>query len=328
MSKKILVFVLGALLLALSFPLDAQQLAKVFRIGVLLTGSASTQKSRIDAVRQGLHELGYVEGKNVVLEFRYAEGKRERFADLAAEMVRLKPDVIVVGGTGFTAAAKQATSTIPIVVGGAGDLVGTGLVASLARPGGNVTGSTDISPDLSGKRLELLKEAIPKARRVAVLWHDVTGSGDADEIQQTEIAARAFAIKLQVVSVQAPDRFQDAFAAFKRGNADALVIIQGSFTFFHSKQLMELAAKNKLPTMCEGSLWTETGCLMSYGPDLIYQYHRAATFVDKILKGRTPADLPVEQPMKFELVFNLKTADQIGVTIPQWPLMKADRVIR
>jgi putative ABC transport system substrate-binding protein len=328
MSKKILVFALGALLLALSFPLDAQQLAKVFRIGVLLTGSASTQQSRIDAFRQGLHELGYVEGKNVVLEFRYAEGKRERFADLAAEMVRLKPDVIVVGSTGFTAAAKQATSTIPIVVGGAGDLVGTGLVASLARPGGNVTGSTDIAPDLSGKRLELLKEAIPKARRVAVLWQEVAGSSDVDEIKQTEIAARAFGIKLQVVSVQAPDRFQDAFAAFKKGNADALVIIQNSFTNFHSKQLLELAAKNRLPTMCEGSNFIEAGCLISYGPDQIYQYHRAATFVDKILKGRTPADLPVEQPMKFELIINLKTAKQIGLTIPPNLLVRANKVLR
>jgi len=328
MSKKILVVALGAMLLALSFPLDAQQLAKVFRIGVLLTGSASTQKSRIDAFRQGLRELGYVEGKDVVLEVRYAEGKRERFADLAAEMVRLKPDVIVVGSTGFTAAAKQATSTIPIVVGGAGDLVGTGLVASLARPGGNVTGSTDIAPDLSGKRLELLKEAIPKARRVAVLWHGVAGSSDVDEIKQTEIAARAFGIKLQVVSVQAPDRFQDAFAAFKKGNADALVIIQNAFTNFHSKQLLELAAKNKLPSMCEGSNFIEAGCLISYGPDQIYQYHRAATFVDKILKGRTPADLPVEQPMKFELIINLKTAKQIGLTIPPNLLVRANKVIK
>jgi putative ABC transport system substrate-binding protein len=328
MSKKIFVFALSALLLALSFPIEAQQVAKVFRIGMLASGSASTHKSRIDAFRQGLQELGYIEGRNVVLEYRYGEGKRERFADLAAEMVRLKPDVIVVGGTGFTAAAKQATSTIPIVVGGAGDLVGSGLVASLARPGGNVTGSTDIAPDLSGKRLELLKEAIPKARRVAVLWHDFAGSSDADEIKQTEIAARAFGINLQVVSVQAPDRFQDAFAAFKKGNADVLVIIQGSFTNFHSKQLQELAAKNKLPSMCEGANFIEAGCLISYGPDVIHQYHRAATFVDKILKGRTPADLPVEQPTKFEFIINLKTAKQIGVTIPPNVLSRADRVLR
>ena len=260
-----------------------------------------------------------------MLEYRYAEGNRERFADLAAEMVRLKPDVIVVGGTGFTAAVKQATSTIPIVVGGAGDLVGSGLIASLARPGGNVTGSTDISPDLSGKRLELLKEAVPKARRVALLWHDFAGSSDADEIKQTEIAARSLGIKLQVVSVQAPDRFKDAFAAIKKGNADALVIIQGSFTQFHSKQLIELAAKNKLPSMCEGSAFIEAGCLISYGTDVIYQYHRAATFVDKILKGRTPADLPVEQPMKFEFIINLKAAKQIGLTIPPNVLARADR---
>ena len=328
MSKKIFVFALSAIFLTLSFPSDAQQQAKVFRIGVLASGSASTHKSRIDAFRQGLQELGYIDGKNLVLEFRYAEGKRERFADLATEMVRLKPDVIVVGSVGFTAATKQATSTIPIVVGGAGDLVGTGLVASLARPGGNVTGSTDISSDLSGKRLELLKEAIPKARRVAVLWNDVAGSSDADEIKQTEIVARGLGIKLQVVSVQAPDRFQDAFAAFKKGNADALVIIQNAFTNFHSKQLLELAAKNKLPSMCEGPYFIEAGCLISYGPDVIHQYHRAATFVDKILKGAKPADIPVEQPKKFELIINLKAAKQIGLTIPPNVLARADRVIR
>ena len=328
MNKKLDLLVLAIVILTCASLTDAQQQAKVFRIGSLASGSASTHKSRIDAFRQGLHELGYVEGENIVLEYRYAEGNRERFADLAAEMVRLKPDVIVVGGTGFTAAVKQATSTIPIVVGGAGDLVGSGLIASLARPGGNVTGSTDISPDLSGKRLELLKEAVPKARRVALLWHDFAGSSDADEIKQTEIAARSLGIKLQVVSVQAPDRFKDAFAAIKKGNADALVIIQGSFTQFHSKQLIELAAKNKLPSMCEGSAFIEAGCLISYGTDVIYQYHRAATFVDKILKGRTPADLPVEQPMKFELIINLKAAKQIGLTIPPQVLARADKVIK
>lgn len=307
---------------------DAQQPTKVYRIGVLTSGSASTHKSRIDAFRQGLQELGYVEGKNIVLEYRYAEGKRERYADLAAEMVRLKPDVIVVGSVGFTTAAKQATSTIPIVVGGAGDLVGSGLVASLARPGGNVTGSTDISPDLSGKRLELLKEAVPKMRRVAALWHDFAGSSDAEEIKQSEIAARALGISLHVISVQAPERFVDSFAAIKRGNADGLVILQGSFTNFHSKPLLELAAKHKLPSMCEGTNFIEAGCLISYGPDQIHGWHRAATFVDKILKGRTPADLPVEQPMKFELFINLKTAKQIGLTIPPILLARADRVIR
>ena len=322
-NRRKLVVALGATLPSLSFPIEGQQLTKVFRIGVLVSGSASTHKSRIDAFRQGLREMSYVEGKNVVLEFRYAEGKGARFADLAAEMVRLKPDVIVVGGTGFTAAAKQATSTIPIVVGGAGDLVGSGLVASLARPGGNVTGSTDIAPDLSGKRLELLKEAIPKARRVAVLG----GPSDVDEIKQTEIAARAFAIKLQVVSVQAPDRFQDAFAAFKKGNADALVITQNSFNIFHSKQLLELAAKNKLPSMCEGSNFIEAGCLISYGPNQIYQYHRAATFVDKILKGANPADLPVEQPTRFEMVVNMKNAKALGIKIPNSTMLRADKVI-
>jgi putative tryptophan/tyrosine transport system substrate-binding protein len=227
MKQGISALALGAMLFALGFSAEAQQPAKVYRIGMLVSGSVASHSRRIDAFRQGLRELGYVEGKNITIEYKYAEGNRERFANLAAEMVRLKPDVIYVGSTGFTAAAKKATSTIPIVAVG-GDLVGAGLVASLARPGGNVTGSTNISPDISGKRLELLKEAVPKAARVAVLWG--SSRDDEDEVKQTEIAARLLGVTIYPVPVRAADEIAGAFVAIKRENANALVIIQGSFT--------------------------------------------------------------------------------------------------
>jgi putative ABC transport system substrate-binding protein len=243
-------------------------------------------------------------------------------------MVRAKPDVIVVGGTGFAQAAKQATNTIPIVVGGAGDLVGAGLVASLAKPGGNLTGSTEISPDLSGKRLELLKEVIPRGLRVAVLWVNFPGTSDEDEVKQTELTARSLGMKTQSVGVQGPDEFENAYKEMTRQHADALVIIQGSLTNFHRRRLAEHAIKKRLPTMCENSSWAEEGCLISYGPNQPDEWRRAATYVDKILKGAKPADLPVEQPKKFELVINLKTAKQIGSIIPANVLARADRVIR
>jgi ABC-type uncharacterized transport system substrate-binding protein len=326
MSKNIHVVALGAMLLASSVPAQAQPAAKVHRIGMLISGSTSTHKSSIDAFHQGLRDLGYVEGKNILIEYRYAEGKRERYPALAAEMVRLKPEVIVVASETFVATAKQATSTIPIVVAGAGDLLGSGLVASLAQPGGNITGSTTMSPDLSGKRLELLKEAVPKATRIAVLLYP-SGS-DLAEVKETEIVAKALKVKIQVVEVKDPREFQTAYAAMKRENANALILIQGSFTGFHRKELIELGVKNRLPTMCEVARWTEDGCLISYGPDLDYQWRRAAVFVDKILKGTKPADIPVEQPMKFDLIVNLKTAKQIGLPIPPNFLVRAQRVIK
>jgi putative ABC transport system substrate-binding protein len=325
MKKKLIAVAHAAILLVLSIHVDAQQSPKVYRIGMLVAGSVTTHGPRIDAFRQGLRELGYVEGKNIVIEYKYAEGKRERFAELAAEMVRLKPDVIFVGSTPFVAAAKKATSTIPIVAVG-GDLVGAGLVDSLARPGGNVTGSTNISPDLSAKRLELLKEAVTKAARVAVLWG--SSREDEDEVKQTESAARRLGIMIHPVPVRGPDEIIGAFAAMKRENANAVVIIQGSFTNFHIKQLAELAVKNRLPSIGEPPFYADDGCLMSYGSNNDDLWHRSALFVDKILKGRTPADLPVEQPMKFELVINLKTTKQIGLTIPPNVLARADRVIR
>jgi len=326
MNKRITCWLLAILFVATVSLAEAQQAKKVFRIGVLVSGSVSTTKSRIDAFQRGLRELGYVEGKNIVIEYRYAGGERDRWPVLAAEVVRLQPDVIVVGSNGFTAAAKQATSTIPIVVTSAGDLVGTGLVGSLARPGGNVTGSTNMTPDLSGKRLELLKEVVPKALRVAILWYP--SSSDEDEVKQTEIYALTRGIKIQVVPVQGPDKFQEAFAVMKRENANALVIIQGSFTLFHRRTLVELTTENRLPSMCVQAEWAESGCLVSYGPDPVHQHYRAATYVDKILKGAKPADLPVEQPTKFELIINLKAAKQIGLTIPPNVLARADKVIK
>jgi putative ABC transport system substrate-binding protein len=324
MSGKVFFSLLTTVLLITVSFAEAQH-PKTPRIGVLVTGSVSTQKSLDDAFRQGLRELGYTEGKNIVIEYRYAEGKLSRYPELANEMARLKPDVIVVASTRFTAAAKQATSTIPIVVGGGGDILGEGLVASLARPGGNITGSTSISPDLSGKRLELLKEVIPSASRIAVLWNQ---GPDDKEVKETEIAARAFGLKVQPLQVQDPNEFQGAYAAMRKENVHALVLIQGSFTLFHRKQLVGLAAQNRLPSMCESPSWTDDGCLLSYGPDLLYQWRRAAVFVDKILKGTKPADLPVEQPTRFELVINLKTAKQISLTIPPNVLARADRVIK
>jgi putative ABC transport system substrate-binding protein len=323
-SESIFRIALSAMLLVFYFPAQAQQ-PKTPRIGMLVTGSVSTNKSRDDAFRQGLRELGYIEGKNIVIESRYAEGERDRIPELAAELVRLKVDVLVVaGGTSTTLPVKKATSSIPIVFTNVSDPVGAGLVANLARPGGNVTGLSTVSQDLSGKRLELLKEVVPKALRVAVLWNP--GPADENEVKQIEVAARAFGVKLQ--SLRDPNEFRGSYAAMKRETANALVLIQGSFTLFHRQQLAELAAKNRLPSMCESSSWTDDGCLLSYGPDSSYQWRRAATYVDKILKGAKPADLPVEQPKKFEFVVNLKTAKQIGLTIPPNVLARADRVIR
>ena len=325
-DAKVFCFALCALLFALGVSADAQQ-TNIPKIGILQSGSASSSTSNINAFRKGLRELGYAEGKNILLEYRYADGKVSRLSELASELVQLKVDVIVAAGTQSTTAAKQATSTIPIVVGAAGDLVGTGLVASLARPGGNVTGSTVISPDVSGKRVELLKEVVPKASRVAMLLYSSSGT-DRDEVKQTKIAAQPLRVKIQIVEVRDPGDFQAAYTAMKRENVDALILTQSSFTNFHRKQLTGLGVKNRLPTMCESARWTEDGCVMSYGPDLPYQYHRIAVYVDKILKGAKPAELPVEQPTKFELIINLKAAKQIGLTIPQWVLVKADRVIR
>lgn len=323
----LLYFTLFAALFALCSTASAQQSAKIPKIGILAGASSSNSTKNINAFREGLRELGYIEGKNILVEYRYAAGNLNRLSELAAELVQLKVDVILAGGTQSTTAAKQASSTIPIVVGAAGDLVGTGLVASLSRPGGNVTGSTVISPDISGKRVELLKEVVPKASRVAVLLNSGSGT-DRNEVRQVESAAQSLKMKTQIVEVRHQNDFEPAYAAMKRENADALLLIQSSFTNFHRKQLTGMGIKSRLPTMCESARWTEDGCVMSYGPDLPYQYRRAAVYVDKILKGAKPGELPVEQPTKFEFILNLNTAKQLGLVIPPNVLARADKIIR
>jgi len=327
MHKKITRRAFCSMLLALSVPAQAQQTKKILRIGLLSGQRSSPMPPVIEALRQGLRELGYVEGKNLLIEYRWAEGKDDRYAPLAAELVNLGVDVIVVSGTQATVAAKQATNTIPIVVGGAGDLVGEGLVASLARPGGNVTGFTNIDMDLSAKRLQLLREALPKVSRVAVLYHGGPG-GDQDELRETQTAAKKLGVQIQPLHVLEPDQFQPAYAAMTKERAQALIIFSGSFTSSHRRELLDLAAKSRIPTMCGNPEWSDAGALISYGHDRLDQYRRAAVYVDKVLKGIRPADLPVQQPMKFELVINLKTAKQIGVTIEPNLLVRANRVIR
>jgi putative tryptophan/tyrosine transport system substrate-binding protein len=328
-KARVLSILLVVVLLAVAVIAAQPPEQKVYRIGVLRSDTPSIFATRNEAFRQGLHELGYVEGKNIVIEYRYAEGKLDRLPLLAAELVDHKIDVIVTGGNQATLAAKQATSTIPIVVGSAGNLVQLGVVASLAHPGGNVTGSTSISPDLRRERLRILKESLPKVSRVAVISYRRSDAfRDREEVARTEIAAKAFGITIQPVQVEALDEFRDAYAAIQKDHADALVILQSSFTFINRDQIFAFAKKRHLASMCEALLWTENGCLMSYGPDLPSQYHRAAFFVDKILKGTHPGDIPVESPAKFDFIINLRTAKQIGLAIPPNVLARADRVIK
>ena len=326
MSKKIFYVALSAVLFAYCLPASAQQPKKIHRIGYLATGSASSQGPRLKAFRDGLRELGYVEGQNIAIDYRFAEGNFDRLPELAAELIGLEVAIIVTGTTAAVLAAKEATSKIPIVVGATGDLVGTGIVASLARPGGNVTGLTAISPDLSGKRLELVKEIVPKALRIAVLWHP--SRWDEEEVRQTEIAAQALGVKVQSLQLRQPSEIPTAYATMAREGVRAMIIIQGPFMGLHRKEILDRSAKHRLPSMCDDPVWTDHGCLISYGPNRSDLYRRAATYVDKILKGTKPADLPVEQPTKFEFVINLKTAKQIGLTIPPNVLVRADKVIK
>src|SRR5688572_14165928 len=311
-------FVIGSIHLA-----EAQHLKKLPRIGWLSGGDSTSSRSQVEGFRQGLRGLGYVEGQNILLDYRWAEGKSDRYPVLVGELVHLGVDVIVTWGTQATVAAKRATNTIPIVAGGAGDLIGEGLVASLARPGGNVTGLTNIDPDLSAKRLQLLRETFPKVPRVAVLYHGGPG-GDQEELSETQTAARALRIQIQPLHVKEPSQFRNGYAAMTRERAQALVILHGSFTAFHRKELIELAFQHRLPTMCASPIWSTDGGLLSYSRDRQDQFRRVATYVDRILAGTKPAELPVQQPTKFELMINLKTAKQIGLTIPPDVLARAD----
>jgi putative ABC transport system substrate-binding protein len=327
MKRKITGFVISAVLLALCVSAEAQQVKKIPHLGFLSALSPDGVPAWLEAFRQGLGELGYVEGKNIVIEWRYAEGKLDRLPALAAELVRLKVDVIVSGGPAVTRVAKEATSSIPIVMGFDNDPVGSAFVASLARPGGNITGLSNFAPEMSGKRLELLKEIVRKLSRVAVLGAS-TQPGNAQMLKETELAAGTFGVQLQYLDVLSPKDIESVFRAASNGRADAILMLSIPFVLSHRTQLADLAVKSRLPAIYSQPENTEAGGLMYYGVNAPDLFRRAATYVDKILKGAKPADLPVEQPIKFEFIINLKAAKQIGLTIPPNVLARADKVIK
>jgi ABC-type uncharacterized transport system substrate-binding protein len=322
----------GTILLAVAVLAEALQPGRIPRIGYLVTGSIDSPETRalLDAFRQGLREHGYVEGRNIVVEYRAADGKIEELPGRVTELARLKLDLIVAGNTPAARAAQQATTTIPIVAPVMGDPVGDGLVASLARPGGNITGLTFLGPELVPKRLELLKEALPTVSRVAALWHPGAFGerSTRDMLKETETAARTLAVQLRLVGARGPDEFDRAFSTMTRERAEALIVFPSPMLFNERRHVVDLAAKHRLPSMFGATEFVELGGLISYGASINDLVRRGANHVDKILKGAKPTDLPVEQPMKFELVINLKTAKQIGLTIPPNVLARADRVIK
>jgi putative ABC transport system substrate-binding protein len=330
MKKKNLLFALATFVLMSLHPAEAQQPKKVPRIGYLSEAEPARESARAEAIRLALRELGYIEGQNIAVEYRYAEEKRDRFPELVAELVRLKVDIIVVaGGAGLIQAAKNATKAIPIVMMGLGsDPVEAGLVESLARPGGNVTGLTRLSGELGGKRLELLKEAVTKVARVAVLHDPATRSNVVELKEVLPVAARALGLTIQPWEVRGTDDFDKAFAAMGKQRPDGLYVLQGPLMNANQKRIVGLALKSRLPSVYNNRGAVDAGGLMYYGADIADSYRRAAYYVDRILKGAKPADLPVEQPTKFELVINLKTAKQIDLTIPQSLLFRADKVIK
>jgi ABC-type uncharacterized transport system substrate-binding protein len=326
MSKRVIWLALSAMLLALSFPAEAQQSKKVPRIGYLATRSAPGDGEK--AFLQGLQSLGYIEGQTIAIEWRFAQEKFDRLPDLASELVRLKVDVIVTsGGYPTVQAVKNATTTIPIVMTGVSDAVELGFVASLARPGGNITGISILAPELSGKLVELAKEAIPKASRVAVLAYSASPNWKLYS-KHMDGTARSLGVQLLAFQVLAPDELESAFDTARSKRADAVIIPGSGFLNLYRKRIVELAAQSRLPAIAMGGTWAEEGCLLAYGPSTAESFRRAAVYVDKILKGAKPADLPVEQPMKFELVINLKVAKQMGLTIPPNVLARADKVIK
>ena len=328
MSRKIFIWLLAIILLIPVPPIEAQQPATVPRIGYLTASPLSAMANRIDTFRQGLRELGYVEGKNIVIEWRSADGKVDRIPALSAELVQFKVEIIVTGGGAVTRPVKEVTSTIPIVMAQDTDPVGNGFVASLARPGGNITGLSTLAPELSGKRLELLKEIVPKLSRVAV-FATSTDPGNAQARKEIELAAAAFALTLQYLDVQGPKDLETVFGAAGKARTDAVLMnVSGPIGVPNRKEIAELAAKNRLPVIYTLPDFVEAGGLMSYGVSFPDLYRRAAVYVDKILKGRKPAELPVEQPTKFEFIINLKAAKQIGLTIPPNVLARADKVMR
>jgi putative ABC transport system substrate-binding protein len=325
--KRILFWLVTILLLASGDPAVAQQATKIPQIGYLEGGPLSRHTARMEAFRQGLRELGYEEGKNIFIEWRFGDGKRDRLSALATELVGLKVAVIVTGGTGPTRAAKNATSTIPIVMAQDNDPVGSGVVASLARPGGNITGLSNFAPQLGSKRLEILRDVVPKLSRIAVLGSS-TGSSYALVMRELELAANVLGLKLQYLDILEPKDVETAFRAAAKERADGVTTFASAMVVSQRAQIVELAAKNGLPGIYHNSQFAEAGGLMFYGANVLDLDRRAAIYVDKILKGAKPADLPVEQPTKFEFIINLKAAKQIGLTIPPNVLARADRVIK
>jgi putative ABC transport system substrate-binding protein len=325
-TRRELLVALGAGALAWAGATRAQAPAKVRRIGLLSTTSPSVSAPWLQAFRLGLRDLGWVEGKNISIEYRYAEGRRDRLPDLAADLVRLKVEVIVTSSGPAALAAQKATRAIPIVMASGGDPVALGLGESLARPGGNITGLSQMSPELSGKRLELLKEMVPKLSRVAVLWNP-QGLSSPLGWKEIQLPARQLGIQLHSLEVRSPDDFNQAFEAASKARAGALFVMPDPVMVTNLKRIAGLAVKSRLPSIFHVSEFADAGGLATYGPDRVDMFRRAATFVDKILKGAKPADLPVEQPTRFELVINLKTAKTLGITIPQSIMLQATRVI-
>jgi putative ABC transport system substrate-binding protein len=325
-SKRISCLALGATLFALTIHAEAQQPGKAARIGFLFVGSRD-QQPHLEAFRRGLRELGYLEGKNITAEYRYAEGKTDRLPELAAELVRLQVDVIVTTTALGAQAAGKVTQTIPIIMATSGDPVGTGLVASLARPGRNITGLTVLAPQLSGKRVELLNESFPRVKRIAVLWNPNLGGGRR-LFQETQAAAEALGLDIHSSEIRSVEDIEPAFEAMAKVRVQALVATPEPLTTNNATRIVNLANKRLLPAIYPTTQFVEHGGLMAYALNTADLYYRAATYVDKILKGKNPADLPIEQPTKFDLVVNLNTAKQIGVTISPNVLARADRVIR
>jgi putative tryptophan/tyrosine transport system substrate-binding protein len=325
MSKKIFVRLLATLLLGTVSLAHAQQPKKVSRIGFL---SPTSDDSRVEAFRQGLRELGYVDGQNITIEYRWADGKFDKLPDLASELVRLKVDVVVAVVTQASLAAKKATATIPIVMIAVADPLGSGLVSSLARPGANITGTSSMTAEVVGKQLELLKETLTKISRVAALWNPANPVFQAIQRKEAEAVARALGLQLHILEARGADEIDRAFTTMAKKNMKALLVLNDPVFTAHRKQISDLSAKHRLPSVSGTWEYPAVGGLMAYGPSFPDMYRRAAIYVDKILKGTKPAELPVEQPTKFELVINLKTAKQIGLTIPPNVLARADRVIR
>jgi len=327
MNGKIVIWLLATVLLGAVPFVDAQQPGKIPRIGYLGNSSPTLEPDLLEAFRQGLRNLGYVDGQNIIIEYRWADGKYDRFPDLVADLVRLNVGVIIAAGTPGILATKQATKTIPIVMAVAGDAVGAGLVGSLARPGGNVTGLTSLAGELEGKRLELLKEIVPKLSRVAVLLNPANPF-TALARKETQVSAEALHLKLEPVEVKAIEEFETAFARIARQRPGAVVMLADRFLLANRARIVDFAVERRLPVMYPYREFVDGGGFASYGANYPDMFRRAATYVDKILKGTKPADLPVEQPTKFELVINLKAAKQIGVTIPPNVLARADKVIK